>query len=91
MPSSVRETLWVFEYDPFDRKIMTRPTPLCIGDAGDKRKPYEIIAVLGGAECRQGIESKPVDEDGNYVFPALSDGCRDVARVQILESQPVGP
>ncbi|WP_459715529.1 hypothetical protein [Actinophytocola sp. KF-1] len=53
-----------------------------IGDPGDERKAYEIIASVGDAKCRREIESRPADQDGNYVFDTLPDACRDVARVQ---------
>lgn len=58
-----------------------------IGDDGDKGKAYEIVAVVGGSQCRREIGSKPADEAENYVFTRLPDDCRDVARVQILVSQ----
>jgi hypothetical protein len=57
-----------------------------VGDAGDERKPYEIVAVVGNAGCREAIEDSPADEVGNHVFRTLPDGCRDSARVQVLVS-----
>ncbi|GAB1511148.1 hypothetical protein [Actinophytocola sp. KF-1] len=99
------DTLWVFEFDPYDRNFYLVYDPAVgmrpvasrnggfaihdgpVGDPGDYRKRYEIVAAVGDQRCRREIESTAADQDGNYVFDTLPDGCRDITRVQILESQ----
>jgi hypothetical protein len=57
-----------------------------IGDPGDKDKQYTIVAVVASRQCGDAITNTDADEDENYVFESLPQGCESSDQVQILVS-----